>query len=181
MPAAPVIHVYGGGDPPHRGRLVMGRTETACALGRAGIVPGFEKREGDGATPAALMPLRGLLYRADRLVRPATRLPVTKIGEQDGWCDDPAQAACYNRPVRLPFEGSAERLWRDDRRYDLIVPLGYNDDPPAAGRGSAIFLHVAGAGMAPTDGCVALPKNDLLKILSRCGPETLMRVHIPSL
>ncbi len=134
-----------------------------CALGRGGIAAA--KREGDGATPAGAWPMRRLLYRADRLARPTTRLPATPLAPSDGWCDDPADAR-YNRPVTLPYRGRAERLWRDDGVYDLIVPLGYNDAPPVPGCGSAIFLHLAHADYAPTEGCVALSLADVIAMLA---------------
>ena len=116
--------------------------EARCALGRGGVAALAAKREGDGATPAGLWPMRRLFYRPDRIAAPATRLPSTALQESDGWCDAPADQA-YNRAVKLPYAASAEHLWRDDEVYDLIVVLGYNDAPVIPGRGSAIFLHVA--------------------------------------
>ncbi len=133
-----------------------------CAIGRGGRRR--DKREGDGATPAGAWPMRRLLYRADRIERPRTGLPVSAVGESDGWCDAPLDRA-YNRPVALPYPASAEALWRADGIYDLIVPLGYNDAPVVSGAGSAIFLHVARADFAPTEGCVALALADLLAVL----------------
>ena len=133
-----------------------------CALGRGGVRA--EKREGDGATPVGAWPMRRLLYRADRLSRPPTMLAVEAIAKSDGWCDAPADAR-YNEKVMLPYGASAEALWREDEIYDLLVPLGYNDAPPVAGRGSAIFLHMARADFAPTEGCVALALVDLLTVL----------------
>jgi hypothetical protein len=97
---------------------------------------------------------------------------------QDGWCDDPA-AAAYNRPVRLPYAASAERLWREDGIYDLIVPLGYNDDPVVPGAGSAIFLHVAHPDYAPTEGCVALAPADLMRVLGSADTGSRVVVHGP--
>jgi L,D-peptidoglycan transpeptidase YkuD (ErfK/YbiS/YcfS/YnhG family) len=91
------------------------------------------------------------------------------------WCDDPAHVA-YNQPVRLPFAGGHERLWRDDHLYDLVVVLGWNDDPPVAHRGSAIFLHLARDGFAPTEGCVALARDDLLAVLADAAPGDAVRV-----
>ena len=139
-----------------------GAARFRCAIGRSGVTRA--KREGDGATPIGAWPMRELLFRPDRVLRPRTRLPARPIAPADGWCDAPGDAR-YNRPVRHPSKASAERLWRGDRLYDLIVPLGYNDAPPAAGRGSAIFLHVAGRGYAPTAGCVALARRDLLAVI----------------
>lgn len=144
-----------------------------CALGRAGVR--FNKREGDGATPIGCFPLRRVLYRPDRLPAPAGALPATAIDPDLGWCDDPAHPA-YNRPVRLPFAGSHERLWRDDMLYDLLVVIGHNDDPVVPGFGSAIFLHVARPDFGPTEGCVALAREDLMALLGCCQPGDRLRV-----
>lgn len=139
-------------------------TETfPAALGRGGIRS--DKREGDGATPIGVLPLRRVLYRSDRLAAPACAVPIQPIGPNDGWCDDPADAA-YNQPVRLPMHASTETLWRDDSVYDIIGILGWNDDPIVPGRGSAIFLHLARPDYAPTEGCVALASDHLRKALA---------------
>ena len=147
-------------------QLQIGARRFPCALGRNGI--STAKREGDGATPAGTFPLRRVLFRADRLARPATQLEVQPIAPDDGWCDDPADAAHYNRPVRLPHAARCEPLWRDDALYDVLAVIGYNDAPPIAGRGSAIFLHVARPGYGPTEGCVALALPHLLTVLANC-------------
>jgi L,D-peptidoglycan transpeptidase YkuD (ErfK/YbiS/YcfS/YnhG family) len=147
-----------------------------CALGRSGIHTA--KQEGDGATPAGCFPLRRLLYRADRLPLPQTLLQVAPIRPDDGWCDDPADPL-YNRPVRLPYPGRHEKLWREDRLYDVIVVLGHNDEPVIAGAGSAVFLHVAGPDYAPTAGCVALAVDDLLALLIVCQPGDRLEISPP--
>ena len=134
-----------------------------AALGRGGIR--VDKMEGDGATPAGLLPLRRVLYRADRLARPRSTLPIVPLAPHDGWCDDPDDAA-YNRAVRLPYAGRHECLWRSDEVYDLVGVLGWNDAPVAKQRGSAIFLHLARPDYAPTEGCVALARPDLLAVLA---------------
>ncbi len=134
-----------------------------CALGKGGL--STAKVEGDGATPIGLLPVRRILWRADRGPRPGGTLPAEPISPDDGWCDDPAHRD-YNRPVRLPHAARHERLWRDDGVYDVIGVLGWNDAPVERGRGSAIFLHVARAGLEPTEGCVALPEADLRRLLA---------------
>jgi len=144
-----------------------------CAIGPAGA--SSNKREGDGATPVGRFPLRRLLYRPDRLERPATALPTAPLSPLDGWCDDPADAL-YNRLVRLPYPARHERLWREDRLYDLLVVVGHNDDPVVPGAGSAVFLHVAKPDYAPTGGCVALAAGDLLAFLAEAGPGDWLSV-----
>jgi L,D-peptidoglycan transpeptidase YkuD (ErfK/YbiS/YcfS/YnhG family) len=109
------------------------------------------KREGDGGTPLGRLPVRQVLYRADRIARPRTQLGVRAIRDRDGWCDDPADRN-YNRLISLPTRRSAE--------------LGYNDRPRVRGKGSAIFVHLARPGFSPTDGCIALSQHDLGMLLT---------------
>ena len=106
----------------------------------------------------------------------APDLPAIALRPADGWCDD-AGAPNYNRLVTLPCRGSHERLWRDDRLYDLIVELGYNDDPPEPGKGSAIFLHIARADYLPTEGCVALAEADLRAVLARLSAGSVVEIR----
>jgi L,D-peptidoglycan transpeptidase YkuD (ErfK/YbiS/YcfS/YnhG family) len=141
------------------------RWRTACVLGRSGVVSAEMKREGDGASPLGVWPIRRVLYRADRGPPPRTALAASAIGPDDGWCDAPGDVA-YNRPVRLPYPASAERLFREDHVYDLIVVLGHNDDPVRDGMGSAIFLHLMRPERTPTEGCVALLRGDLDRVLA---------------
>jgi L,D-peptidoglycan transpeptidase YkuD (ErfK/YbiS/YcfS/YnhG family) len=150
------IQVYSCGLLAHRKRLYR------CALGKGGLTA--NKREGDGATPIGRFPVRELLFRCDRVSPPTTGLPSRIIETDAGWSDDPADPA-YNRQIKQPYSFSHESLYREDDQYNLIVPLGYNDDPPVAGLGSAIFLHIARDGYSPTDGCVALARSDLIIIL----------------
>jgi len=121
--------------------------------------------------PAGRLPLRRVLFRADRIAAPATMLPREPLAPDDGWCDDPSHRG-YNRMIRLPHPARHEALWRADAVYDLLVVLGWNDDPVVRDRGSAIFLHVARDNYAPTEGCIALALPDLLALL-RQGVRTL--------
>ena len=138
-----------------------------CALGRSGIVA--EKREGDGGTPIGAFPIRRIFYRPDREAAPRTALPLVEITPNMGWCDAPGHTD-YNRLVQLPHSASCESLWRDDGVYDLIGQLGHNDDPIVPGMGSAIFLHLIKPGYLPTEGCVALARDDLLVMLAQAKP-----------
>ncbi len=157
------------------GRLQLGGREVACALGRSGVIAAADKREGDGASPLGAWRLRRVLYRADWVGAPVTALSSAPIGRYDGWCDAPRDRA-YNRQVKLPYPASCERLWREDRLYDLVCVLGHNDDPPVPGLGSAIFLHIARPDYAPTEGCIALARSDLQGLLAVAGGGDVLQV-----
>lgn len=158
----------------HEGVLVAGGRALRVAIGREGISP--DKREGDGRTPAGRWRLLGLLYRPDAGPRPITTLPCRPIGPGDGWCDANGHRL-YNRPVRLPFPASHERLWRDDAVYDLVLVLDHNTRPRVMGRGSAVFIHLARPGFAATEGCVALRREDLRRLLARLTPGAEILIH----
>jgi L,D-peptidoglycan transpeptidase YkuD (ErfK/YbiS/YcfS/YnhG family) len=131
-----------------------------AAIGRGGVRG--DKREGDGATPAGVLALRRVLYRADRVRPPSCAVLRSPLAPLDGWCDDPDHHD-YNRAVGLPHDGRHEALWREDAVYDVI---GWNDAPVVRGRGSAIFLHLARPDYAPTEGCVALALADVQRLLA---------------
>jgi len=152
------------------------RKSARAALGKAGVIAAADKREGDNRSPTGVWPIRYVLYRPDAYPDgPATALPARPIAPDDGWCDAPGDPA-YNRPVKLPYPASAERLWRDDHVYDLVVVLGHNDDPPVAGRGSAIFLHLARDGYPGTEGCVALARADVEALLAAARPGDAVEI-----
>lgn len=158
------------------GRLRFGPLDLPCALGRSGIVT--DKREGDGGTPIGTFPLRELRYRADRLAPPASPLATRVISVNDGWCDAPEDQN-YNRYVALPYPASHETLTRADGLYDIVIMLGYNDDPVVSGKGSAIFFHLAKEKddvLQATEGCVALKLADMLSVLARLTPSTQMQI-----
>ncbi len=159
---------------PSRGVLQAGPLALPVALGRTGIKA--NKREGDGATPRGRFRLKRLWWRADRHPRPATRLPARRITPRDGWCENPADRR-YNRPVKVPPGSKADRLTRQDDLYDFIIEIDHNTRPRVAGRGSAVFIHVARPGFAPTAGCVALTINSLRRLLARVGPRTSIMVE----
>ena len=157
-----------------RGWLTAGMLALPVALGRGGIKA--NKREGDGCTPRGSFRLKRLWWRADKHPRPITSLPVQRITPMDGWCEDPADRH-YNRPIKIPASGGADRLARKDSLYDFIIEIDHNERPRIAGRGSAVFIHAARQGFAPTAGCVALELNTLRRMLSRLGPRTRIVVE----
>lgn len=156
-----------------KGRLVGPGIDLPCALGRSG--PGHGKREGDGRTPIGRFRVLAALYRPDRMVRPGTCLPLGIIRPDLGWVDDPKDRR-YNRPIELPAACGHERMWRDDALYDLVLDLSYNRCPIVRGRGSAIFLHAARPGFAPTEGCVAVDRRRIRALAQRIGPETVIEI-----
>ena len=152
----------------------FGGRRFACAVGRGGIVPARAKREGDGTTPAGVHRFIGLLYRPDRLTRPADwALP---LGPSDLWSDDP-QDPDYNRMLRAPHPYRHERLTRPDPLYDAILLTDWNWPHAVPGRGSAIFVHIWRGPHHPTAGCVALARTDLLWIAARIRPESRLIVQ----
>jgi L,D-peptidoglycan transpeptidase YkuD (ErfK/YbiS/YcfS/YnhG family) len=156
------------------GILTAGQRTIPVVLGRAGVRA--NKREGDGATPAGrFRPLR-LWWRADRGSRPKTHLPVQLIGPDIAWCENSADRR-YNRPFRRSANEPGDRLWRDDGLYDLLVEIDHNTRPRVAGRGSAVFLHVARPDRRPTAGCVAMAVADLRRLLTLTSPRTEIEIQ----
>ncbi|HEY1745521.1 MAG TPA: L,D-transpeptidase family protein [Xanthobacteraceae bacterium] len=157
-----------------QGLMQAGPLTIPVALGRGGIKA--NKREGDGATPGGrFRPLR-LWWRPDRLRRPATLLATRRINQTVAWSEDPADRN-YNRPVTRSANEPSDRLWRNDGLYDLFLEIDHNARPRVAGRGSAVFIHAARPGFAPTAGCVALRFKDLLRLSKRIGPKTRITIH----
>jgi L,D-peptidoglycan transpeptidase YkuD (ErfK/YbiS/YcfS/YnhG family) len=139
------------------------------ALGRGGIRA--NKREGDGGTPRGVFHPRKLWWRADRHTRPRSFIAVHAIRPEDAWCEDPNDRH-YNRAIRLTREEPGDRLTRKDHLYDFIVEIDHNTRPRIAGRGSAVFLHLARENFGPTAGCVSMTSSAMLHLLRRLGPRT---------
>ena len=169
-----VIHVAARPGRRSQGWLRAASLNLPVALGRAGIRA--NKREGDGGTPRGQFHPVRLWWRADRSPRPQTLLPVSRIGPADAWCEDPGDRH-YNRPFRRAPGESGDRLWRNDPLYDIIVEIDHNTRPRIAGRGSAVFIHIARPRFAPTAGCVALTPNALRMVVKRLSRKTRIVIH----
>jgi L,D-peptidoglycan transpeptidase YkuD (ErfK/YbiS/YcfS/YnhG family) len=156
-----------------RGWLTAGPFRIACALGPAGIVR--VKREGDGGTPVGRFALLWGYYRPDRPRPRAAGVPLKAMRRDQGWCED-ASSSRYNRPVRLPATDCTDRMWREDHLYDLAFVLDQNFSRRAKGRGSAIFFHLARAGLAPTAGCVAISGSDMRKLAPCLARGAVMEI-----
>jgi L,D-peptidoglycan transpeptidase YkuD (ErfK/YbiS/YcfS/YnhG family) len=170
-----LVRVRRGAAGRSHGVLLAGPHAIPVVLGRCGIAA--NKQEGDGSTPHGRFRLIRLWWRADRLPRPRTALPVRRIDRALAWCENPADRR-YNRPFRRSADERGDRLWRDDRLYDLVIEVSHNARPRIARRGSAVFVHVARPDRSATAGCVALEAKTLLRLLGRLGPKTWIDIRL---
>lgn len=157
-----------------RALVAAAGTVFPAAIGRSGRTTA--KREGDGATPRARMRLEYGFIRGDRFGNARSQLSLQRITRRMGWCDAPLHP-CYNRPVKLPFAASHEKLMRDDRLYDVCLVMDWNRRCRRRGSGSAIFFHIARADFGPTEGCVAVSPAAMRRILTCVGPGTKVIVQ----
>ena len=165
---APVNLEYRGGY------LYWPGSQTRAAVGAAGV--SATKREGDKATPAGTFPLPFGTYRPDRIELPGTSLPMTPLREAHAWVDDPNDPK-YNQLVELPYPAHVEEMWRADGIYDLLVIVGYNMNPTRPGAGSAIFLHIARPNFSSTEGCIAIERSVLLKLIPLLDPNSTITIQ----
>lgn len=156
-----------------QGLLAAGATVFPCALGRGGI--SADKREGDGATPLGSMRILSGYFRRDHVAPGGTRLRMTPIAADLGWCEVPDDRN-YNRPVAIPYGASHETMRRPDHLYDYCLVLDWNLRPRRRGRGSAIFFHLARPGFTPTAGCVAVTAAVMARLLPHLSRRTLLTV-----
>lgn len=150
-----------------------------CSVGESG--PNVNKIEGDRTTPIGDFPLREVFFRADKIVPTLvkTKLPIKKLTLTDGWCDAP-EHPMYNKFVDLTnfdLNANHEKLYRDDDIYDIIIAVGYNDQPVIPGKGSTIFIHIAKEGYTGTAGCIAFTKPDLLEILPKLDRKSRLIIR----
>ena len=157
---------------PSQGIISASGAVFPCALGRGGILA--NKREGDGATPLGKMRILSGYFRRGRIA-PVTKLPMKAISPSLGWCEVPDDRN-YNRPVKLPYRVSHERMMRDDRLYDACLVLDWNIRPRRRSRGSAIFLHLARPGFGPTEGCIAVAAGTMRRLLPALSRRSVLCV-----
>lgn len=143
-----------------------------CTIGRGGR--SARKREGDGATPIGAHRIVGLLYRPDRMARPADW--AVPIRPRDLWSDDPGDPD-YNMMVTRPHAFSHEVLRRADPLYDLVLITDWNWPYAVPGRGSCIFIHQWRRPGYPTAGCVAFRRDHLRRIAQRITYGTRLIVR----
>ena len=144
-----------------------------CTIGKRGI--GYKKKEGDQITPLGRYKIKYILYRKDRVKKINSGIKTIEITKNMGWCDDP-NSKQYNKIIKLPSAFSYEKLYRRENIYDIILVLNYNMNPAKKNKGSAIFIHIAKKNYKKTEGCVAIKKNELLKILKFLKSETIVKI-----
>jgi L,D-peptidoglycan transpeptidase YkuD (ErfK/YbiS/YcfS/YnhG family) len=154
-----------------------------AVVGKNGVVPAGEKKEGDGKTPLGSFKVLGIYYRPDRVPRPETNLPIFEINKDDIWVDDSA-SPLYNQPSKIndvPAGTSFENLYLEDHLYDIFLDLDINRQPAISGKGSAIFLHCArndeNPAETPTAGCIAIPKKELEGLANIIVPNTRVEIR----
>ena len=130
-----------------------------------------DHREGDGTTPEGAFAIGPVIYGV--APDPGVRYRYHRLVCGDWWDEDPASPTL--QPLRAPplrraaaVRRRSEALWRSNRAYAYFALIDYNVDPAVAGAGSAIFIH-RHAGR-PTNGCVALPAAELVRLLRWLRP-----------
>ena len=154
-------------------KLTINDYRIKCAVGKRGI--GKKKKEGDFITPIGVFKIRFLLYRKDRVKKINTTLKKYIITKNMGWCDDP-KSNKYNKLITTPFNYRYEKLFKKNNTYDIILVLNYNMSPIKKNKGSAIFIHVAKNNYKSTSGCVAIKKNQLIKILKIIKKNSMVKI-----
>ena len=145
-----------------------------CSIGKSGCKR--FKKEGDLATPKGIFSLGNLYYRKDRIGHINCKIKKKIIKKNTGWCDD-SRSKKYNKEINFPFKYGAERFYRKDKIYDLLINIMYNQKPVIKKKGSAIFLHLTNKKYKPTKGCVAIVKKDFLKILPFISKKTKIYIN----
>ena len=144
-----------------------------CSIGRSGIKKKI--KEGDNITPKGKFKIIKIYYRSDRVKKFSTNIKTIKIKRNMGWCDDP-KSSLYNKEIKLPFDLSHEKLYRNDHLYDLILVLNYNMNPIKKNKGSAIFFHIANKSYKKTKGCIGLKRVDLINLISKIKKNTTIKI-----
>jgi len=144
-----------------------------CSIGKNGLKS--KKVEGDFSTPKGSFLLKKLYYRSDRFKKINTVLPKTKIRKNMGWCNDPKHKQ-YNSLIKANKKIKHEKMFRRDRKYDLVIVLDYNLNKPVPFKGSAVFIHLT-KNYQSTAGCIALSKNDMLVLLKIINKKTKISIY----
>ena len=153
--------------------LICDDFQFRCSIGKNGLKK--NKIEGDNCTPIGTFSLGPVYFRNDRVDKPDTKLKTFRINKQMGWCDDPNNIH-YNKEIKLNKKIKTEKLYRKDKIYDIIVVINYNTSRIIKNKGSAIFIHVAKKNYKSTEGCIAIKKFQLLKVLNIIKKNTKIKI-----
>ena len=126
-------------------------------------------------TPKGKYKIKYILYRKDRIKKINSKIKKIAIKKNMGWCND-SKSKNYNRLIKLPSVYNFEKLFKNNNTYDILIVLDYNMNPTIKNKGSAIFIHVAKKNYKKTEGCIALKKNDLLKIIKKLKKNTVVKI-----
>ena len=143
-----------------------------CSIGKNGKTS--KKIEGDNKTPKGLYELGPLYYRKNRLPKLSTKLKKIEIMKNFGWCDD-VKSKFYNMLIKTNINVRHEKLYKNDKKYDLLIPIEYNSKKPKKNKGSAIFLHLT-SNYNKTQGCVAIKEKDMLILLNLINKKTKIKI-----
>ena len=154
-------------------KLSINGYKVKCAIGKRGIKN--KKREGDLITPKGSFKIKYILYRNDRVSNLPTKIKKIKIDKNFGWCND-TRSKSYNKLIKFPFKYRAERLYKRNNTYDIILVLDYNMKPILKNKGSAIFIHISKKNYKSTEGCIAIKKVSLKKIARKISKNTIVKI-----
>ena len=154
--------------------LTYQNNKVKCAIGKKGI--GKKQKEGDQITPRGTFRIKNILYRKDKINYFKSVIKKTPIKKNMGWCDDP-KSKDYNKLIKYPFNYKSEKLYRSNNIYDIILVLNFNMQPIKKNKGSAIFIHVSNNKYSPTQGCIALKKKDLVKLIKSINKKTKIIIN----
>ena len=152
--------------------LLFDEFEFKCCIGACGFTS--DKYEGDKKTPTGLFSLGDLYYRSDKVGKPKTKLKCIKIQKNMGWCND-INSKFYNKEIKIKKKVKYEKLFRNDYKYDYLIPIKYNWLKPKKNKGSAIFIHLT-KNYNPTAGCIALSLKDFLILVKLIKKNTKIRI-----
>jgi len=154
--------------------LTYNNYKAKCSVGKRGI--GYKRKEGDLITPKGKYKIKYILYRKDRVKNIKSKIKKIIIKKNMGWCDDPTSIQ-YNKLIKLPSSHKYEKLYKKENIYDIILVLNYNMNPTVKDKGSAIFIHVAKKNYKKTEGCIALKKTHLLRVIKKINKHTNVKIE----
>jgi D-alanyl-D-alanine dipeptidase len=133
------------------------------------------KKEGDGKAPAGVFRLsKAFGYAAQE--QPGWKMPYVSLTPTIE-CVDDEKSKFYNTLVDTTTVSADwgshenEKMRRADDLYRWGILVDHNANPPVAGGGSCIFMHIWRGPGQPTVGCTAMPQADLELLLGWLDPE----------